>query len=61
MKEIWRLEPCIYNGGKRGWTVTKVRLSDGASIRTPFSTHSSLKAAKATVAHLKRKPIDIPQ
>lgn len=59
-KEIWRLEPCLYNGGKRGWTVTRVTFHGTTQTRMPYSTHSSLKAAKTAVAHLRKKPIDLP-
>lgn len=57
MKVLYQLYPCLTNGNRRGWQVQ----SRGAdqSYWSTFAWVSSIKAGKALVAHMRRKPIPI--
>lgn len=58
MKLIWRITPAM-SGGSRAWWVHKVEKREGSEISNSFGVFKTLKAAKACIAHLKRKPIEI--
>jgi hypothetical protein len=58
-KRVWRITPCLGDGNE--WMVKLVCLSDLAATYNGqvYGTFRTLKAAKAAVAHMNRKPIDI--
>jgi hypothetical protein len=56
-RDRWRLKPCMMNGGKLGWLLEHSDIS--GTVWTIFSYHTTIKAAKRVVAHMRRKPIDL--
>jgi hypothetical protein len=55
---VWRITPGS-SGLQRAWSLERVEKHPGGESRTGFGFFKTLKAAKAMVAHMKRKPIEL--